>query len=112
MSKFVLLMWLADLASSANTIACVMLFGFCMLSCVWLFMVINGEGERFTRAKKPVVVALIVFAVLCLLPSQRTVYAYLVAETGREALDSQLGAKAAATLNGILDKINKEVTKE
>lgn len=113
MTKFLLLMWAADIASGISVLASVSLIGFCG---AFLFgTLFNGIGPGLSGEKiqiwKKFKWLLIPIFVGVISPSDKTIYAYLLASTGKDAIETQMGQKAVKTLDMILDQIQKKVAK-
>lgn len=113
MTKFLLLMWAADIAGGISVIAVVALLGFCgafVLGTLFNCIETGLSGERiqiWTKARW----LLIPIVIGILTPSEKTIYAYLLASTGKDAIETQMGQKAVKTLDMILDQIQKKVAK-
>lgn len=113
MTKFLLLMWAADIAGGISVISIVALIGF---SGAFLFgTLFNCLGSDLGGGKIPIWKKskwlLIPIFVGVISPSDKTIYAYLLASTGKDAIETQMGQKAVKTLDMILDQIQKKVTK-
>lgn len=95
------LLYLADMASSLNTIS-VVVIGICLcIAFIWFFAT---EGEQAKTAGKFMIAALIAAVIAALLPSKETVYAIAASEMGEELLKTPTSAKATKALDAWLDK--------
>lgn len=105
MTKLFLLMWLADVAKSVGVIGTVCLLAFFIG--LMLGKLAEAVKGRKMNAWKFCRWLLIPIAVAALFPSQRTIYALVIADAGEQVADTQLGQKAMRALDAILDQINK-----
>jgi hypothetical protein len=108
MTEFLVLMWLADIAGSISFVGGLSLIAFFIGIAGAKMMGMMSYPERDIPAWKHCRWLLIPAAIALVSPSQKTIYAFIVAEAGKSAIDSQIGQKAMQTIDSILDEVAKK----